>query len=223
MGPALVAEPRKGCPLGSECTASALVAGAKRVRRPRTREVIARAECPNFRDHRMTVEAALLRVLASLQRRYGEAWASEAGLRQMIAEDTGHMPGVDTIPCALERLERRGILKQVWLEPSNKRTGRAADVLPNGQRVVFGTRLIFLAKSRGQRRAFRAHARRRAQDNKRAFLSLVQARTTVANAVASAAPMSADAWEARRQAQLEAARAFVAQGLDAPPSTKPPD
>jgi|HubBroStandDraft_3_1064219.scaffolds.fasta_scaffold00119_2 hypothetical protein len=171
----------------------------------------------------MTVDASLLAVVASLQRRHGEAYASEAGLRKMVAENVGHMPGVDTIPCALERLERRGILKQVWLQPSDKRTGRKADILPTGERVVFGTRLIFLARSRGQRRAFRAHARARANENKRAFLSLVSARAAVASTVASAEPLSEAAWEARRRAQLEAARAFVAAGLDAPPSSKPPD
>ena len=206
----------------SVSTASALVAGAK-IRRPKTREKIARAECPNFRDHRMTVDAPLLKVVASLQRRYGEAFASEAGLRQMIGNDTGHMPGVGTLVDALERLQRRGILKQVWLEPANGRTGRPADVLPTGERVVFGTRLIFLAQSRGQKRAFRAHARSRAQQNKRRFLTLVQARAEVAQAVDSAAPLSEAAWEARRQAQLEAARAFVAAGLDDAPPKPPPD
>ncbi len=170
----------------------------------------------------MTVDAPLLAVVASLQRRHGEAYASEAGLRKMIAENTAHMPGVDTVPCALERLERRGILKQIWLQPSDKRTGRAADILPTGERVVFGTRLLFLAKSRGQRRAFRAHARRRAEENRRAFRSLVQARATIAQAVAPTT-LDADAWEARRQAQLAAARAFVAEGLDHAPPKRDPD
>ena len=80
---------------------AASVALAPKVRRPGTREVFPRTEAPNFRDAGMMVDAPLLNVVASLQKRYGEAFASEAGLRQMIAQDTGHMPGVDTIPRAL--------------------------------------------------------------------------------------------------------------------------
>jgi hypothetical protein len=171
----------------------------------------------------MSVEAPLLQVIASLQRRHGEAYASEAGLRQMIGDDTGHMPGVRSLTCALERLARRGLVKQVWLEPSNRRTGRPADVLPTGERVIFGTRLLFLAQSRGQRRAFRAHAAARRRENRRAFLSLVQARTTIAHAVDQAAPLTAETWEARRRAQLAAAAAWMDQGLDALPPKPPPD
>ena len=166
----------------------------------------------------------MLKVIASLQRRYGEAYASEAGLRKMIADDTGHMPGVRTLTCALERLERQGVLKQVWLQPGDKRTGRPKDRLPTGELVKWGTRAIYIARCRRERFAFRSHARLRREENQRRFLSLTQARTAIAQAVASVTPaLSADAWEARRQAQLAAARAFVAEGLDVAPPKPPPD
>src|SRR5271166_242797 len=98
----------------------------------RVREVVRGEAFPNFRDHGRTVDAPLLRVLASLQRQYGEAFASESGLRAMIWQDTGHMPGVDTIPTALERLERQGLLQQQWL--------KAGGIKPDGGVCSKGTR-----------------------------------------------------------------------------------
>jgi hypothetical protein len=179
----------------------------------------------------MRVDVPLIAGLASLQKRYGEAWASEAGLRKIVAENTrcpdapkGFMPGVDTIACALERLERQGVCKQVWLQPANKRTGQRADVLPTGEKVIYGTRLVYLPRNRGQRRAFAAHAARRAEENRRAVQTLVQART---EAVACVTPsLSDDAMEARRQSQLawlREAMAREAQGLDPIPPKSDPD
>lgn len=123
------------------------------VRKLRTRELVPRSEFPNFRDHGRMVDRPLLNVLASLQRRYGESFASEAGLRRMIAQDVKHMPGVDTIRRALERLEAQGILAQEWLTPGG--------IMPDGSPCTFGTRLVRLAINRRERFAFRARARRR--------------------------------------------------------------
>jgi hypothetical protein len=99
------------------------------------------------------VDGPLLKVLASLQRRYGESFASEAGLREMVCGDTGHMPGVDTIPCALERLEEQGVLAQEWLTPGG--------IMPDGAPCTYGTRLVRLAVNRRERFAFRRRARAR--------------------------------------------------------------
>src|ERR1700682_3720959 len=102
----------------------------------RVREVVSRDRFPNFRDHGKMVDRPLLDLLARLQKRYGEAWASEDGLRRMICEDVGHMPGVDTIACAPERLERQGAVRQFWLKPGG--------IKPDGSPCTFGTRLVHL-------------------------------------------------------------------------------
>jgi|GEM_PF-6331973 hypothetical protein len=119
----------------------------------RTREVVARDRFPNFRDHGRMVDIPLLRVLASLQKKHGEAFASEAGLRRMICEDVGHMPGVDTVPSALERLERRGVVQQEWL--------LRGGLMPDGSECRRGTRLILLVIGRARQRAAAARARAR--------------------------------------------------------------
>jgi hypothetical protein len=147
------------------------------------REVVPRTEFPNFRDHSRMVDGPLLNVLASLQKQYGEAFAAESGLRRMICEDTGHMPGVDTIPTALERLEAQGLLTQEWL--------RAGGIKPDGTPCLKGTRLVRLAVNRRERFAFRSRARERDRRdgttrrvNRNALQTLAQARASIASAVA---------------------------------------
>ena len=48
----------------------------------RTREVVPTSRIPNFRDHGRMVDGPLLALVARLQRKYGECFASEAGLRR---------------------------------------------------------------------------------------------------------------------------------------------
>lgn len=196
---------------------AASVALAPKVRRPGTREVFPRTEAPNFRDAGMMVDAPLLNVVASLQKRYGEAFASEAGLRQMIAQDTGHMPGVDTIPCALERLERQGLVRQVWLKPGG--------IKPDGSPCTYGTRLIFLPRCRTERQALQARARRQGETrrvNVRELANLRQAKDKIAKLFTPAARPGD--LEERRQAALAQARALIAAGFDDPrPPKNDPD
>jgi hypothetical protein len=171
----------------------------------RTREVVSRVRFPNFRDHGKTVDAPLLKVIASLQKKHGEAFASESGLRRMIAEDTGHCPGVDTVRRALERLERYGIVRQVWLKPGG--------VLPFGQVCTHGTRLVYLPQCRIERRALVARRRRDGETrrvDRRALETLAAARALIGESVPRAAPAAAD-FERRRRVQLAAADAWNAQ------------
>ena len=189
--------------------------------RPRVgvREKIRGEAYPNFRDHGKTVDAALLHVLASLQRRYGEAFASESGLRAMIWQDIGHMPGVDTIPTALERLQRQGLLEQQWL--------RAGGVKPDGTVCAHGTRLITLAVNRHHRRGLRVRNRRdgvTGRVNRAALATLAEARARV---FVPARPVAQEdarqrAADAKREDDLRRARE-LAQEWDREATKKPPD
>jgi len=123
------------------------------VPRPRTRERVPTDVAPNFRDHCMTVDRALLNLIASLQRKNGQAFASEAGLRHMIREDVRHMPGVGTIPAALKRLEEQGVIAQEWL--------CAGQILPDGQVCTHGTRLVWLPMDSRSQRALMHRAKTR--------------------------------------------------------------
>jgi len=125
---------------------------AHTVRVIRTREVVSTAEYPNFRDAGRTVDASILRILGHLVRRYGESWVSEAGLRRMICEDTGRLPGLDTVRRALGRLEEQGVLEQRHL--------LAGGILPDGSVCTHGTRLIGLPQCRRARRGLVARSRR---------------------------------------------------------------
>jgi hypothetical protein len=140
---------------------------AVEVVRPRTREVIPTTVHPNFRDHGKTVDAPLLRNVGNLSRKNGEAIASEAGYRKMICEDTGHMPGVGTIPAALDRLAKQGLLQQVWLKPGG--------ILPDGSVCTHGTRLVVLSVNRRERVTARAANRRATAVQRRYVAQDVQA------------------------------------------------
>lgn len=112
----------------------------------KTREVVPRSLCENFRDHGMSVELPLQRVGRSLQKKCGEAYASEARYREMIFEDTGHLPGVGTIPAALERLAAQGECRVEWLY--------GGGIMPTGEKSFHGTTLVRWANDRHERRAF---------------------------------------------------------------------
>lgn len=189
------------------------------VARLRTREVVGRDRFPNFRDHRKMVDGPLLRVVASLQKKYGRAFASEAGLRRMICEDTGHMPGVDTVPTALERLEREGIVWQRWLRPGG--------TLPDGRPCTYGTRVVFLPQCRHDRRGLRAVRNRRetisGRVDKQALATLEAARRAIGKTLAPGGGPPPIDLEARRQDAIARLRELEAMwGAESKPE-KPPD
>jgi hypothetical protein len=118
---------------------------SREVRPIASRERVPTSEWPNFRDHGRMVDRALLHVAGNLQRKYGRSWASEAGLRRMICQDTGHMPGVTTIAKALVRLARYGVVVQVALAPGQLK--------PDGELCTHGTRLVWIPRTQRQRHA----------------------------------------------------------------------
>ena len=133
-----------------------MVNPARIVRDISSREVVPRSEWPNLRDHGRTVDAPLLRLLSNLQRGAGRSWASEGGLRRMICQDIGHMPGTTTVAKALVRLGVQGLVVPVQLYPGQ--------ILPDGRVCTHGTRLVWVPKTDKQRRA---SARFNAERNKR--------------------------------------------------------
>lgn len=162
---------------------------------------------PNFKGAGRTVDAALLRLLGNLQRRHGEAFASEAGLRKMLAEDEHLMPGQDTIRRALRRLEAQGLVAQVHL--------LAGGIRPDGRVCTHGTRLVRLPQCRRQARAMKVRARRAEPEQRRLTTrTLEDARRLLAGAAAVAktvpqAPLIEErrrdglAWLAAHAAELE--------------------
>lgn len=186
--------------------------------RLRTREVVPRDRVANFRDHARMVDTPLLKVIGNLQKKHGQAFASEAGLRRMIAQDTGHMPGVDTIPTALERLERTGILEQQYLAPGG--------LLPDGSPCTYGTRLVWLPQSRVQRRGLLARNRRErvtGRPNRRALQSLASARSAVLKTMTPPQAPREEPLERRRQAELARLAELEASWARKPDPDKPPD
>jgi hypothetical protein len=110
------------------------------------REVVPRTEYPNFRDHGMTVDVALLRLCTNLQKKYPlGGFASERQHRKMLCEDTGHMPGKDTIPMALKRLAAQGLVVHMWLVKGQ--------IGPDGAPLKYGTRIVYVPKTDRQRRS----------------------------------------------------------------------
>ena len=98
------------------------------------------------------VDRPLLRLVGNLAKRDGYAIASEASLRAMIHEDTGHMPGVRTIPKALRRIEDDGRLEATWVH--------RGEIGHDGKQAQVGylrIRLVF----RYERRAVAARAPKR--------------------------------------------------------------
>ncbi len=118
---------------------------ARDVRRVSSREVVDRREWPNFRDSGRMVDRPLLRLATNLQGGQGRGWASEGGLRKMICEDTGHMPGTTTVAKALKRLGAQGLVVHVWIT--------RGQILPNGEVCKYGTRIVWVPKTDKQRLA----------------------------------------------------------------------
>jgi hypothetical protein len=114
------------------------------------RQRVPRDRAPGFREHGKMVDRSLLKLVCALQKRYGQAYASEDGLRWMIYQDSGHMPGVGTVRAALRRLERLGIVAQWWLAPG--------ELLPDGEPCRAGTRLVWWPVGRDVRRRLQARA-----------------------------------------------------------------
>lgn len=114
-----------------------------------TREV--RKDFPNFRDHGLRVDRPLLKIVRSNQRHWGHAALSEAMIRAMVVQDTGHCPGVNTIPKALRRLELDGQLECRWVEANGRH--------PNGGQVNFGILRIRVAKNSADARAIAGRAK----------------------------------------------------------------
>jgi len=122
-------------------------------RRIKSREVVSTREYPNLRDHGRRCERDLLRLVKSLQRKHGTCYAAEPGLRKMIREDTGHMPGLDTVRVALRRMQERGLIWQVHCP--------AGGIMPDGvSDAHHGTRLIVTIRSKRDLDAFRAATKR---------------------------------------------------------------
>lgn len=188
------------------------------VRKLRTREVVPTSEHPNFKNEGRTVEGALLHVLGNLQRRYGEAFASEAGLRRMICEDTAHMPGLDTVRRALDRLEDQGVVEQRWLLPGG--------IMPDGRVCTHGTRLVVLPQCRRHRRALHTHARREGHTNRvevRRLRTLDQARASVLRPTPPAVDERAALDRKRREAVEQLAALARAWAVDDGKPRPPPD
>jgi hypothetical protein len=106
------------------------------------------AGVPNFRDHGLMVDRPLLRLVANLQRAHGYAWTSERGLREMIHQDTGHAPGVGTLPKALLRLEELGYIEARWIYRGS--------TMPDGGLAQRGGLRLRFAVNRGERRSIAA-------------------------------------------------------------------
>jgi len=183
------------------------------------REVVPRDKHPNLRDHGMTVDRALLELVWRLAKKHGEAFVAESSLRRMYCEDTGHMPGVDTVPSALERFERQGLIAQDWL--------LRGGILPDGQPCKHGMRLIVPAKNRHERLAFikRATYRNRragvTRKVSRPALEAVDARGGIAAAVAPLPDVRAQ-HEAAKRAKLDKVAELVAAGFFDAPAPKAP-
>ncbi len=183
--------------------------------------MVPRTEFPNFRDHAKTVRGPLLKLLINLQRRHGETFAAESGLRQMLCEDTKHMPGVGTVPHNLRKMEDEGIIWQEWLY--------GGGLKPDGEPCDFGMRLIRVAFNRQQRFAFaaRAKARNRRQGVTRNVelrkATVEQARKHLASTVRDLDANERErAAQKKREEDLARARALGLYDSDRP-EPKPPD
>lgn len=179
-----------------------------------SREVV--RDLANFRDHGRTVDRPLLALLCRLQQRNGRAWASEGGLRRMLAEDTGHCPGVTTLAKALVRLAKQGLVVHVWLH--------RGQIMPDGGVCSYGTRLVYVPKGRRERRAAAVFS---AQQNRRAGYETRMTGHRAKELLAKItrplpSPPPGDPFAAERARQLAAAREWSAKNEERP-EVKPPD
>jgi hypothetical protein len=196
----------------------------REVRPIASRERVLTSEFPNFRDHGRMVDRALLRLTQNLQRRYGQGWASEGGLRRMICQDTGHCPGVTTIAKALVRLARYGIVVQVHLV--------GGQILPDGELCTHGTRLVWIPRTARQRQAAKRFNKELAAAGERRYrtrMSMRDVRELTAKIGAAERPSMPPAPamdpRARAREQIERARREHPELWDegSKPPDKPPD
>jgi Fe2+ or Zn2+ uptake regulation protein len=178
----------------------------------RTRERV--VGLPNLRDNGMTIDRHLLNLIGRLQHRWGHAFASEAGLRWMIFEDTGKMPGLDTVRRALKRLEVRGLIVQLWLYRGG--------IMPDGGVCTAGTRCIALrVAGKGRYEPRNRNQGVSGRVNHRALHSLTQARKAIAKELAPG-PRELTPQEKFDRARRDA-QARLAELAKASPDDKPPD
>jgi hypothetical protein len=108
-------------------------------------------DLPNLRDHGLTCDRELLRLVGNLEKRCGYALVSEDSLRAMFYQDTGHLPGVGTLCAAMRRLEERhGELEVRWIHRGS--------TMPDGRRADVGVLRIRRARDRNDRRLIRKSA-----------------------------------------------------------------
>lgn len=182
-------------------------------------------EWPGFRDDGMTVDRSLLNVITSLQRRHGRCFASEGGLRTAITQDTGHQPRPTTIPKALVRLGKQGLVVQRWLLPG--------EILPDGNVCTHGTRLTWVPKTDPQRVAAKRFNAERGDRKLRTRLTGYNANILFAKIGAAERPTMPtgahaelspiDANRQRRAEAIARLRALKAQGFFDTPPKKPPE
>jgi hypothetical protein len=190
-----------------------------KVRAIASREVVPTSEFPNFRDHGRVVGRALLRIVGNLQKRHGKSFASEGGLRRMVCEDTGHMPGVTTIAKALVRLAGEGVLVQVH------QRGGHGEVLPDGESCDHGTRLVWIPRTQRQRHAVKkfnqAQPKGRVYSTRRSARDVRELTAKLGAAERPSMPTPAPDLRARAREQIERARREHPELFE--PVTKPPD
>jgi hypothetical protein len=180
---------------------------------------------PNFARSGRSLEPHLLLLLVRLQRRHGVAFVSEGSLRAMLEQDTGCMPGLDSVRRCLDRLELRGELFQEWY--------LAGSILPDGTVARKGLRIIRVATSEPERRQILQRIRvrkerggrrvgfiyRGARDAARRVSVLLSRSKAPGVAMPPAGEAHARQVEAERERQRRAAAAWMAAEREG----KPPD
>ena len=199
--------------------------GRAHVRRVASRERV--FDHPNFRDNGRTVDQPFLNLVTHLQQKHGRCFASVGGLRKMICQDTGMMPGVGTLEEADNRLAAQGLMYTQWL--------RAGQTLPDGVTVTHGTALRWVPQTLRQQRtvaeAYEKQDRRGDYPTRLSALSFKMAMRKLQQIALKPAPppwtgsrelteeRQPEDFEGRRQEQLERLAAWKReQGADKPPT-----
>jgi hypothetical protein len=166
----------------------------------------------------MQVNNWLLKNVANLQRKHGEAWASEAGMRKMIGEDSGHMPGPSTVPKAVRRLAKHGLMLY--------RSLKKGDVMPDGSICRKGTMLLYVPVNRQEKRALRTLAEHQAErDPYRVVPNAAKSFQDTKKKIATVYKLPRDPNEESMDRKVSEARRLIAQSVAADPSLwlgKPP-
>lgn len=175
----------------------------------------ARSDVANFRDHGRMVDRPLLRLLSRLQKMPGGyALVSECSLRAMIHQDTGHLPGVGTIPKALRRMEERlGCVESRWIHKGSTR--------PDGIMAMVGCLRVRAVFDRNERRLVKRKARtvdRRVDAGQGDVETFRALRRAVSASVASSPPEELSDEEREREYRAKVARslAWLARATEPP-------